>query len=164
VKSFYVAVLFYALCLCVSAQTAKSKVVLSVCELPDSWKVYHGQTVAFRATYSEETVQEKLLDPSCPELRVAVVWPPHIPASMKKALSQLDSLLAKDSHKSAEVVFRGVFYGPVSYQEGDIPSNLPPNMKEQLIKAHHGYGYMSAYDYLLKVTEIRKSKLVAPYH
>ncbi len=131
---------------------------MSICALRDGWKNHHGKEVLFGATYSEETAQEKLLDPDCPNIRVAVEWPQHIPASMKKSLSKLDALIARDSHKRARVVVRGVLFGPVPFSERDIPSNLPTEMKEQMRHGHRGYGYMGSYDYLLKVREIEEAE------
>jgi hypothetical protein len=161
-KPSLLAVLLLFPTVCGHAQP-RQRTILSVCVLLDSWKNYHGHEVTFHADYSEEKVQEKLQDRNCPELLVAVEWPPRIPSEMKTALSKLDSLVARDSHKKAQVVIRGVFYGPVPYRERDIPSNLSPKMKEQMRKGHQGYGYMSAYNYLLKVTEIAEAEPVSEH-
>jgi hypothetical protein len=93
------------------------------------WELYTGRQVRVRAIYTEEVVQERLYDPSCPQAgEVAVQWPQRLPRHMKGAMRGLRRLVAEDSQKRAWVVFDGVYRGPEPYKESEVPSNLPPPM------------------------------------
>ena len=135
---------------------------VSMCELVNNWSAYHGREVKVRAIYSEQVVQERLYDPSCAQVRgVAVMWPPHLSKKMKKAIKELDRLVAKDSQKRAWVVVEGIFYGPEPYKEAEIPSNLPEAMKEQMRNSHKRYGYMDGFDNMIEIMRVVETSPVA---
>jgi len=135
--------------------------VLSLCELVTNWKAQSGHEVRVRAVYSEEVVQERLYDPSCPEAgEIAVKWPARLTKDMRTAVRKLHGLVARDSHKRAWVVLEGVFHGPEPFEEGAIPTNLPPSMKEQMRNSHKRYGYMSGFDNMIEVTKLDEATRV----
>jgi CRISPR/Cas system-associated endonuclease/helicase Cas3 len=135
--------------------------VVDLCELVSTWKTYHGREIQVRAIYTEQVVQERLYDPNCAEVgEIAVKWPPRLTKTMKRTIRNLDRLVSKDSHKRAWVVVEGVFYGPEAYKDTEIPSNLPPAMKEQMKKSHKRYGYMNGLDNMIEITRVVEASRV----
>jgi hypothetical protein len=147
-----------------SAQTPSQRDtgrVLTLCELKKNWKQYTQRVVTVRAIYTEEVVQERLYDPTCPQFgEIAIRWSHDVRTDATSAAGKLHRIATDDDRKRARVTAEGIFRGPERLSDSDIPDNLPDWAKDRMRTSHHTYGYMNGLDSQLEVTKIRKSERV----
>jgi hypothetical protein len=135
---------------------------LTSCELVKNREVLHERGVSVRGIYTEHGGQERLYSPGCPQCdEIAIQWPDNLSGALKRESRKLKQFVAKDAQARAWVVIRGVFYGPEPFKKAETASSIHLSTKEQIRKSHERDGFMSEFDYMIKVTKLIKFSAVA---
>ncbi len=128
--------------------------VLSLCNVIDNWKTYHGQRVRLHAILSVGPEMTWLHDPAC--RNGEGLTDVKIRDDAVGAVKKLDGLLNKEG--KAWVVLEGVFHGPEVLT--DIDPRIPPGIREKLEKSTRRYGHMGAFQSMIDVTRVVEAKRV----
>jgi hypothetical protein len=134
---------------------AKDNRVLSLCDIVDNWKSYHGQRVRIRAVFAVGPEMGWLYDPACKNGEG--LTDVELRKNAKGETKKLDQLLVKE--KRAWVVLEGTFYGPEVYQ--NVDPKLPPAIRERLEKSPRRYGHMDSFQSMIDVTRVIEASAVA---
>jgi hypothetical protein len=129
--------------------------VVSLCELVDNWKNYHGQKVRVRAIFAVNPEMDWLYDPACRNGKGLTDI--EFQKNSKGKIKKLDQLVLKS--KRAWVVLEGVFYGPEPFK--NVDPKLPESIRIPLEKSHRRYGHMDSFDTMLQVTRVIEASEVA---